>query len=127
MPEVYHFDECLIKKITSGTIEERMDYYVTDVTVSARKTFKDITDEDGEVIKRFQTGKSAELSIGCLFGTSGINITDGNNIKIYHGNALGTTTYQMGSCYISDEGWAHSENDLIKHDVKILGRNFGTI
>jgi len=125
MAEVFHFDECLVKEVT-GTVETRIDNYATGVSVSLARNFFDIKDDTGQIIKRFEAGKEADMSIDALFAAD-IDFTDGNNIKLYYGNVIGTTTYQMGSCYIKDKGWSQSEDDAVKHDVKIVGRTFGTV
>lgn len=125
MAEVFHFEECLVKTL-SGTVESRIDSYAENVTVALKKSFFDVPTEDGQVIKRYESGRSAELSIGKLFDTE-IAHTDGNSIKFYYGNSLGTTTYQAGSCYIQDSGWSQSANDAVKYDVKISARTFGTV
>ncbi len=123
MAEVFHFNECLIRV---GTTTTRLDTLASDVSVSLTKDFFDITNEDGQTVKRFESGRGADMSIGKLFDTE-IDFTDGSDLRLLYANQLGTTTYQMGSAYIKDKGWNQSENDSVKHDVKIVGRNFGTV
>ena len=123
MAEVWHFNECLIRV---GTTTTRLDTYATDVSVSLTKDFFNIKNEDGQVLKRFESGRGADMSIGVLFDSE-IDFTDGSDLRLLYANQLGTTTYQLGSSYIKDKGWSQSENDAVKHDVKIIGRNFGTV
>jgi len=124
MAEVFHSDMTLIRQIT-GTAESRIDVFAEDVDIQTKKEFFEITDDAGDVVKRHQTGQSAQMSIGKLFDSE-IDFANGNNIKVYFGNILGTTTYQMGSCYITDKGFKISEDDEVTHNVSIVGRNFGT-
>lgn len=123
MAEVWHFNECLIRV---GTTTTRLDTYATDVSVSLTKDFFNIKNEDGQVLKRFESGRGADMSIGVLFDSE-IDFTDGSDLRLLYANQLGTTTYQLGSSYIKDKGWSQSENEAVKHDVKIIGRNFGTV
>lgn len=109
----------------SGTTETRIDTYAENVTVAFKRQFFNVTDEDGSVIKRFQKGKSATMDIGMLF-SSEIALTDGENIKLYYTSQGSTTTYLMGSAYIQDRGWNQPGADIVRHDVKIVGRTFGT-
>ena len=125
MAEVFHSDMTLIRQIT-GTAESRIDVFAEDVDIQTKKEFFEITDDAGEVVKRHQTGQAAEMSIGKLFDQE-IDFANGNNIKVYFGNILGTTTYQMGSCYITDKGFKIPEDDSVTHNVRIIGRNFGTV
>ena len=123
MAEVFHFNECLVQ---NGTTSTRIDTYCSDVSVSLRKKFFEVKDEDGQVVKRLQSGQEADMSIGAAFASE-ISFTDGNAIRVYYGDVLGTTTYEMGSCYVTDKGWSQKENDVVTHDVKIVGRTFGTV
>ena len=124
MAEVFHSDMTLIRKIT-GTVESRIDIFAQDVDIQTKKEFFEVTDDAGDVVKRHQTGQSAEMSISKMFASE-INLTDGNTVKVYFGNTLGTTTYGMGSCYVTDKGWKIGEDDPVIHNVRIIGRNFGT-
>src|SRR3972149_236921 len=99
MAEVFHSDMTLIRQIT-GTAESRIDVFAADVDIQTKKEFFEITDDAGEVVKRHQTGQAAEMSISKMFASE-INLTDGNTVKVYFGNTLGTTTYGMGSCYVT--------------------------
>lgn len=125
MAEVFHFDECLIKTI-SGTVETRIDTYAQNAAIALKKTFFDVTDESGQIVKRYEEARGADLSIDTLFASE-ISHTDGNAIRVYYGNILGTTTYELGSAYVADKGWAQSENSTVTHDIKVVGRTFGTV
>jgi len=124
MAEVYRGDDVLIKEVT-GTVESRIDIYCKDVTISSKKDYVAIRNEAGVPIKRILVGQDAEMSISQMFATE-VSFTDGNNIKVYFADNLGTATYQMGSCYITEKGWKIPEDDGVVHDVKIIGGSFGT-
>mgnify|MGYP001576465125 FL=1 len=109
MAEVWHFNECLIRV---GTTTTRLDTYATDVSVSLTKDFFNIKNEDGQVLKRFESGRGADMSIGVLFDSE-IDFTDGSDLRLLYANQLGTTTYQLGSSYINDKGWSQWENEAV--------------
>ena len=122
MGEVFHFDECLI----TGTDATAFAAFATGVSVDYERDFFNIENESGAIIKRFQQGERASMSIDKLFDAE-IDRTDGEAIDVHYGNALGTTSYRLGSAYIENKSWSQGENDAVKHDVKIVGKTFGTI
>jgi len=123
MAEVFHFDECVV----SGTNNVPIAPFAEDVSVSEVKNFFDIENESGQVIKRFESGKNASMDIGVLYADEIVH-SDGEAFNLHYGNSLGTTSYQLGSAYIKEKGWTQSDNNqIVRHNVKIVGRTFGTI
>ena len=123
MAEVFHFDECIV----SGTDGAAFASFAEGVTVNYDRELFGITNESGGVIKRFQSGENAGMSIEKMFDAD-IIIEDGQAINLHYANVLGTTSYQLGSAYIKEKGWVQSDNNpAVRHNVKIVGKTFGTI
>lgn len=127
MPEVYHFLECEIKRVGSvvgGTTEYSIDAYAENVSVTMGREFVEMKDTSGVVQKRVPVGSTCEMTIGKLYQAD-VSLCDGNAIKLYMGNALGTETWQMLGAY-----WANKDfggDELIAYNVSITGKSFGTI
>jgi len=122
MAEVFHFNECLI----TGTDAATFASFAEGVSIDYERDFFNIENESGAIIKRFQSGEKASMTIDKLFDAE-IDRTDGEAIDVHYANALGTTSYRLGSAYIEAKSWSQGENDAVKHNVNIVGKTFGTI
>jgi len=123
MGEVFHFNECII----SGTDGTPIAPFAEEVSVDLTRQLFDVKNESGQIIKRFESGKNAAMTIRVLFAEDVVH-TDGQALNLHYGNALGTTSYQLGSAYVTETGWQQSQkNQAVRHDVKLVGRTFGTI
>ncbi len=127
MAEVWQFDECLIRTGTSST-GSRIDAYAEDVNVDLSYSFKDCADpETGQVFDRIETGREANMTIGALWAGDFVH-TNGQPIRVYFTSSAGVaSTYQMGSAFVQSRGWSMAQDALCKHDVKIVGANYGTV
>lgn len=126
MAEVWHFDECLIRRGTSST-GSRIDLYAEDVNVELNRTLKECVDpETGRSFDRIATAQEASMNIGMLWGGD-FAIDDGIAIRLWFSSSAGTVTYEMGSTYWTKKGWSMRENELVKKDLSFVGASFGTV
>lgn len=129
MAEVYSGLEAYIYRVGSsvgGTTETAIDAYAEGVNVTLSRELRSRTDTSGVVQQRIPVGKSAEMSISRLY-IDDPHLCDGNNLKLYLMNSLGTQTYQLTGAYWENKGWSAPGDDLVKYDVTIVGRDFGTV
>lgn len=137
MTEVYHFNECSIKEdayafqvdaFQNDAFQAKIttDVYAQDVSINYKKDYLPIKNEDGQVIKEYERTREVEVSIGKLFST-GFNFADGNDLLLNHENAVGTCNYLISKCYVQDEGWNQSANDVVKHNIKFVAQTIGTV
>jgi hypothetical protein len=129
MAEVWTFLECYIKRVGStgtDTAEYSIDAYAEGVTVSLTRDVIPRMDTSGVAQQRIETRRQAEMSINALYSAD-VSLFDGNNVKLYFMNALGTETWQMTKAYWTNKGWSGGAVGGITYDVTVVGNNFGTV
>jgi len=129
MAEVYSALEAYIYRVGSkagDSTETAIDAYAEGVDVKLSRALRARTDTSGVVQQRIPLGKEAEMRISRLYSDDP-HLCDGNNLKLYFMNSLGTQTYQLTGAYWSNKGWRGDGDDPVNYDVTIVGRDFGTV
>jgi len=129
MAEVFSALECYIYRVGSklgDTTEAAIDAFAEGVNVSVSRELVPRVDDQGVIQQRVSFGKTAEMTISKLYSDDP-HLFDGNNIKLYMMNSIGTQTYQLTGAYWSNKGWGASGDDTVSFDVAVVGRDFGTV
>ena len=129
MAEVFSALECYIYRVGSklgDTTEAAIDAFAEGVSVTLNRELVPRVDTEGVIQSRVSMGKSADMTISKLYSDDP-HLFDGNNVKLYMGNSLGTQTYQLTGAYWSSKGWSASGDEAISFDVSVMGRDFGTV
>ena len=127
--EVWSFDEAYLKKVgtaAGGTTEYAVDTFAESISVAKSRELVEMVDTSGVVVKRVPIRTSVSVSLGALYNAP-VNFFDGNDVKLYFQNALGTETWYIGSCTSSDESWDMSADGLVAYQVELVGNSFGTV
>lgn len=130
MAEVYNFLECEIKRcgsVAGGTTEYSIDAYAEELSVSVSRDLADRADTSGVIQQRIPVKSQVEMQISKLYQAD-FSLFDGNDIKLYMGNTLGTETWKATKCYWQNKGWSGGAgDDGLRYEVSITASTFGTV
>lgn len=129
MGEVYSFTEAIIKRVGSASgdsTESQINNYANSVRVYVKRKLAERRDHTGNVLERIPQGTEVEMSIDKLYANDAF-LFDGNAIKLYFSNAVGSETYQMGGCYWDSKDWGASGDGLFAQGLIIKGNTWGTV
>ena len=129
MGEVYSFNECTIKKVGSAagdSTESKIDNFATNVRVYVKRKLAERRDHTGNVLERIPQGTEVDMSIDKLY-CNDVTLFDGNAIKLYFSNSVGSETWQMGGAYWESKDWGASGDGLFAEGLAIKGNTWGTV
>ena len=126
MAEVFSVDECVIKRVGSAsgdTTETSIDAYMEGVHVDLSRELQPRVDTSGVVQQRVPMSKGAVLSVDTMYASAPF-VFDGNDIKLYFANALGTETRTLSKAYWDGQGWEASNGGAVAYHVQFIGNDF---
>lgn len=130
MAEVYSFLECEIYQLGSKAGDATayaVDAYAEGVSVSVSRELTPRTNDQGVVMQRVPVKTEAQMTISRLYAKNDTFFSDGNNIKLIMGNALGTESWQMGTAYWQNKSFAGAGDGLVAYNVSLVGNSWGTV
>jgi hypothetical protein len=129
MAEVWSFAEAIIKRVGSASgdsTESQIDNFATNVRVYLKRKLAERRDHSGNVLERISQGVEVDLSMDKLYVNDPF-LFDGNAIKLYFGNSVGSETRQMGGCYWESKDWGAAGDGLWSEGITIKGNSWGTV
>lgn len=129
MSEVFSALECELYQMgtaSRGTTPYSCDAYAEGLSVSVSRELTPRMNDQGIVVQRIPVRTEAQMTISRLYAKNDTAFTDGNDVKLIMGNALGTETWLMGSVSWQNKSFAAGGDGLVAYNVALVGNSFGT-
>ena len=131
MSEIYSFYEAELKRVgtaSGDTTETAIDAYAEGISVEVSREVQERIDTSGVVFDRVPIQTRVTMSISKLYCKDADSfLFDGNDMKLYFNDGIGSETWQMDKCWWLSKGWSLSSDSLCTYDIEISGNSWGTV